>query len=216
MSRPAYAIDLILDAAERLVSDHGAGALTFEALSEASGVTRGGITYHFPTKDLLLRALVGRDQTRWDATICAARADLGDCPSARLVGYIRAGTDDNVERRRFVSGMLSAVAIKPELLDGCRALYRAELPAGAPSRWSERDLDHVLLMLAADGLFWMEQLGFLALPKPARRRLVERLESTALASVRPDAKRKSPPDAARRTRAETPSSPQSARTRVRR
>ena len=61
MSRPPHARAAILAAAEEIVKDIGAANLTYDELVRRSGITRGGITYHFPTKDGLLRALVEHD-----------------------------------------------------------------------------------------------------------------------------------------------------------
>ncbi len=41
-----------------IVRDEGAGALTYDNLVAKSGLTRGGILYHFPNKESMLRALV--------------------------------------------------------------------------------------------------------------------------------------------------------------
>jgi len=51
MSRPPLARGRILAAARHIVEREGAGALTFDELVRESGITRGGITYHFPTKE---------------------------------------------------------------------------------------------------------------------------------------------------------------------
>ena len=56
MGRPPLAREKILAAARQIVERDGAGALTFDELVRESGITRGGITYHFPTKEDLLRA----------------------------------------------------------------------------------------------------------------------------------------------------------------
>ena len=61
MSRQPKARTKVLEAARKIVQESGAGALTFDELSRVSGVTRGGITYHFPTKDALLRGLLEHD-----------------------------------------------------------------------------------------------------------------------------------------------------------
>lgn len=182
MARSSKARQQVLDAAARIVRERGAAALTFEELAAESGVTRGGITYHFPTKDELLRALVERDRERWSETLAQHCAAAGDEPAARLVAYVRTATTHDPEHRRFVSGMLSAVAHQPEMLDGCRSLYRAQLP---PADAGDSALDVLVVLLAADGLFWMEQLGFLELPAEVRERLVARLESLARAAAAP-------------------------------
>ncbi len=183
MARTSKARQQVLDAAARIVRERGAAALTFEELATESGVTRGGITYHFPTKDELLRALVDRDHGRWSETLARHCAAAGADPAGPLIAYVRTASTHDPEHRRFVSGMLSAVAHQPELLDGCRALYRAQLPDVAGSE--ARALDALAVMLAADGLFWMEQLGFLELPAEVRERLVARLESLARAAAAP-------------------------------
>jgi AcrR family transcriptional regulator len=178
VSRTPKARQQVLDAAARIVRERGAAALTFEELAAESGVTRGGITYHFPTKDDLLRALVDRDLQRWSETLKQHGAIAG--AGRRLVAYVRTATTHDPEHRRFVSGMLSAVAHQPELLDGCRALYRDQLPV---LDGSEATLDALVVLLAADGLFWMEQLGFLDLPMAVRERLIKRLEALADAAA---------------------------------
>lgn len=183
MARTSKARQQVLDAAARIVRARGAAALTFEELVAESGITRGGITYHFPTKDELLRALVERDRVRWSETLARHGEAVSGDPGGSLVAYVRTATSHDPEYRRYVSGMLTAVAHQPELLDGCRALYRAQLPDVAGSE--ARALDALAVMLAADGLFWMEQLVFLELPAEVRERLVARLESLARAAAAP-------------------------------
>jgi AcrR family transcriptional regulator len=66
MARPLLTRDKILAAARRVVERDGAGALTFDELVKESGFTRGGITYHFPTKEDLLgfiRTLTAQDES---------------------------------------------------------------------------------------------------------------------------------------------------------
>jgi AcrR family transcriptional regulator len=182
MARTPKARQQVLDAAARIVRERGAAALTFEELAGESGVTRGGITYHFPTKDDLLRALVERDRQRWSETLGQHGATPGAAVAGRLVAYVRTATTHDPEHRRFVSGMLSAVAHQPELLDGCRALYRDQLPV---LDGGDAALDALVVLLAADGLFWMEQLGFLDLPMAVREQLIGRLEALAHAAALP-------------------------------
>ncbi|MFD0658422.1 TetR/AcrR family transcriptional regulator [Thermocatellispora tengchongensis] len=52
--------DELLDAAESLLADQGAHALTLAAVAERAGVSKGGLLYHFNSKDALVRAMVER------------------------------------------------------------------------------------------------------------------------------------------------------------
>lgn len=56
----------VLDAAEALVAESGVIALTFEAVARATGISKGGILYHFPSKDALTAAMIERFTTRFD------------------------------------------------------------------------------------------------------------------------------------------------------
>ena len=176
MSRIPKARQQVLDAAERVVCERGAAALTFDEVAAESGVTRGGITYHFPTKDDLLRALVERDRQRWEQSIAEHRC-VEACPATGdLVAYIRSATEHQVKHRRFVAGMLSAVAHDPGLLDGCRDFYRKQIGGAV---WDDAALRRLTLRMAADGLFWMETFDFVDLPARARKRWVALLETLA-------------------------------------
>jgi len=177
MPRQPLARIQILKAAREIVESSGAGALTFDELTRVSGVTRGGITYHFPTKDALLRALLEHDMQEWER--CEAELKPCDAACARyaeLVAHIRSHTSEDEGRRRFVAGMLSAAVHQPELLEPCRAEIRERL---ATETWDERGLRLHLLRLAASGLFWEELFEMNPMPKQARADLVALLERLA-------------------------------------
>lgn len=179
MPRPPVARRKILDAARRIVEDEGAGALTFDELSKVSGVTRGGITYHFPTKDALLRALLEHDMAQWEASEAALRPSVHECSCPRqadLLAQIRSHTSQDDARRRFVAGMLSAAVHQPELLDPCRGQLQQRF---AERDWDEAALRDYLLRLASAGLFWEEIFQLSPLPPHARQQLVALLERLA-------------------------------------
>ena len=52
--------DRILDAAERLVVQTGASHLTLDGVAQSAGVSKGGLLYHFPTKEALLEGMIER------------------------------------------------------------------------------------------------------------------------------------------------------------
>lgn len=177
MTRPPKAKSLILKAAREIVETRGAGALTFDELSKVSGVTRGGITYHFPTKDALLQALLDHDMQQWRAGEQALAPKEVACPrQCELIGFLRTHTSEDDSRRRFVTGMLSAAVHQPELLDPCR---REVLQRYAGRDWDEAELRAHVLRLAAVGLFWDEVFGFQPLTPEARARFVALLERLA-------------------------------------
>ncbi|AVP98243.1 hypothetical protein C7S18_14035 [Ahniella affigens] len=177
MNRPAKAKDKILAAARKIVETKGAGHLTFDELSTESGVTRGGITYHFPTKELLLRGLIEADLQDWedDAEMLAGHCS---CPrQAEMLGQIRCqmGQQDE-DHKRFVTGMMSAAMVDPGLLEPVRAYHHRKF---ASWEWHDQDLFAYLLLLAAEGTFWQDFFNTNAMPGPARERLFAWVEHLA-------------------------------------
>ncbi len=177
MTRPPKARQKVLDAARRIVESRGAGHLTFETLAEESGVTRGGITYHFRTKEELLKALIEADIADWNAASEQLGADAGmSCPkAARMIGHVRCSlADEDDAHKRFVTGMVSAAMVDPQLLDPVRQHHATEF---ADWRWDDADLERYLLLLAADGLFWNQLFDVSPLPPHARPRLAALIEA---------------------------------------
>jgi AcrR family transcriptional regulator len=177
MTRPPKARQKVLDAARRIVETRGAGHLTFETLAEESGVTRGGITYHFRTKEDLLKALIEADIADWNAASEQLGGDAGmPCAkAARMIGHVRSSlADADDAHKRFVTGMISAAMVDPPLLDPVRTHLAEEF---ADWRWDDADLERYLLLLAADGLFWNQLFNVSPLPPAARPRLAALIEA---------------------------------------
>ena len=176
MSAQPSTRDRILAAARQIVEREGAGALTYEGLVQESGITRGGITYHFPTKEALLRGLLDDDFRQWDDAEAAHTPTDCDPDTAKLLGFIRTLTAQDESHRRFLCGMLSAATLDPSLMDPCRQELGDRL---GRKQWSERDLRLHLVHLAAEGLMWQELFQMYSMPGPARARLVALMEELA-------------------------------------
>ncbi|MFI6479805.1 TetR/AcrR family transcriptional regulator [Nonomuraea sp. NPDC050663] len=52
--------DELLDAAEQLLCDQGSDALTLAAVADRAGVSKGGLLYHFNTKEALIKGMAER------------------------------------------------------------------------------------------------------------------------------------------------------------
>ncbi len=63
---PSLMRDRLLDSAEQLVATIGGANLTLEAVAEKAGVSKGGLLYHYRSKEALLLALVHRHLERTD------------------------------------------------------------------------------------------------------------------------------------------------------
>jgi AcrR family transcriptional regulator len=156
-----------LDAAERLVDRHGAARLTLSAVAEEAGVSKGGLLYHFGTKDELIAAMLDRRFARFDNNRLRKIADDSRTVGRRSRAYLLATAEEKAPEA--AAGLLAAVASNPELLQPLRQRYAA---------WQQELMDDGLLpaqgtaiRLIADGLWLSELMGF-APPDPSLRQEV--------------------------------------------
>jgi AcrR family transcriptional regulator len=54
------ASDEILQAAETVAIDEGLASLTIDRVAAVSGKSKGGVLYHFPTKEALIKGMIDR------------------------------------------------------------------------------------------------------------------------------------------------------------
>lgn len=165
MGRPTRR-DEVLDAVARVIHRDGAAALTLDAVAAEAGVSKGGLLYHFPAKDDLIRGLVDRLVARFDARVAGA---LAGGQRSFLEAYVVASVED--DDIATAAALVAAVALSPSLLDPLRARY---------GQWS-RDLAAsgldqttvLLIRLALDGLWFSDALA-LDPPTPAARQALAR------------------------------------------
>ena len=81
--------DRILVAAMAVARESGASRLSLHAIARRAGVSKGGLLYHFPKKDALMRALVERHLAEIEAATIAATNAPGR-PNAVADAFIRA------------------------------------------------------------------------------------------------------------------------------
>ncbi len=77
--------DRVLDAYETLLIEHGSGSATLDAVAAAAEVSKGGLLYHFSSKDALVAGLLDRLRDRSAADADAIRT----APDGAVAYYIR-------------------------------------------------------------------------------------------------------------------------------
>lgn len=177
MPRPSSK-DRLLDAAAEVLLSDGADSLTLEAVAKRAGVSKGGLFYHFPTKQALVAAMVDRLIGAFDEALAAA----GDRPGDFLRAYVAATVPErhpgaHSPADRITVAMLAGVLVDPEGLTPLRDRYQA---------WQERltsdGIDPAVatvVRLAVDG-WWAARLLGLAQPPPS---LHERVRHTLLEMI---------------------------------
>jgi AcrR family transcriptional regulator len=171
--RPAR--ERLLDAAERVVVESGATHLTLDAVAKSAGVSKGGLLYHFPSKEALLDGMLERHFHDVDAEVAKRLASrAGKTSRADLLRErVRVLLEQHPERPAVGAAMLAASADNPEHMAVCRAQYRklldefAKLPGGF-----ERT---ALVLLAVQGLLLAELLHLSPYTPKERSRLAKAL-----------------------------------------
>jgi AcrR family transcriptional regulator len=173
-SRRASARAAILDAAEAVVADVGAKHMTLEAVARRAAVSKGGLLYHFPSKETLLAAIIERHVTRLSEG-GAALDNEGPSAGEIVAKLIRCRCDAASANRkglRTAHGLLAAVAERPSLLDPMRA-YNDEL--WARLKKSEGSEQALIAWLAFEGLLLMEIFHTSPVSDEERPRVIEAL-----------------------------------------
>jgi len=146
-------------AAENVVLEVGASHLTLDAVAERAGLSKGGILYHFPTKEALLVAMLER---LMDDYRTRSRAAFDSQPEGRgralrthvTVALSEDRTEQDRRRCRIASALIAAMANAPELLEVIKKRLGTVFGSLA-YRDGAIDPRRAIVMLAADGfIFW--------------------------------------------------------------
>jgi AcrR family transcriptional regulator len=164
----------LLDAATRVLLQRGAEHLTLSAVAAESGVSKGGLLYHFASKQALVRGLIDRLVGRFDSAIGASGQEPGAATRAYLAHSIgptplEASSAGGPGDRQTAAALLAGLLVDPSSLGPLRDHY---------ARWQHRlENDGIepavatTIRLVADG-WWQAELLELAPPDAALRERV--------------------------------------------
>lgn len=145
----------ILDAASKVVSDKGIFNLTLEAVAEQAGISKGGLLYHFPSKEALVQGMVehlaNNYQEKISDKVGADPVEQGKWTRS----FIDVTFNQSYENKDMNAGLLAAKAVNSDLLEPIREAYK---------NWQQEiendGLDPVkatIIRLAIDGI-WLSEL----------------------------------------------------------
>lgn len=167
---PSLTREHILQAAGRLVLTEGVSALTLEAAAKAAGISKGGLLYHFPSKEALMLGMIDARHEWIKAQHRAERDQLPDPtgPGSWHRAFINAGFNNCMGCDDVTASMLAVVAQEPS--------YQARLLEGL-AEWNKlRDEDGIpravsnLIHTSIDGIKLHKILG---IPTPSVQEVAE-------------------------------------------
>jgi AcrR family transcriptional regulator len=168
--------EAMLDAAQDVVLDGGAGKLTLDAVAKRAGVSKGGVMYNFPTKEALLKAMVERLVEHNRHAHASATASLPDRPGRSLKAYVMNSVRALDVDDRVSGALLAALNSDRNVLLPVAEYFRgryAKLAADVPFERA------ALVYLATEGLWTQELLQLSPFTPRQRLRLVRMLARIA-------------------------------------
>lgn len=164
---------MILDGAEAVVAEAGAAHLTLDAVAEKAGVSKGGLLYHFPSKEALLQGMLAGLLERVDRDQASFKTELGDGKAADLQAHIMAGCQEHADQKKVAAALLAAGANNPKLLDPVREWHRRRYNEMAKTK--RKPMRAAAILMAMDGLWLNDLLQTSPLNAKERKQLLEEL-----------------------------------------
>ncbi|MFE5826598.1 TetR/AcrR family transcriptional regulator [Streptomyces erythrochromogenes] len=167
----------ILEAAARVVEREGVKSVTFDSVAAESGLTKGGLLYHFASRDDLVQSIHQHLADQWEANITTAAGKPACKASAaeRLSAYTRVATQSATRAELLL--MLEGATTAEHLAPWNAVIERWAPPPPAPTDVPAM-LDRFIARLAADGLWLYESLTAERLGPDLRQAIAERIAGT--------------------------------------
>ncbi|MYM85495.1 TetR family transcriptional regulator [Duganella sp. FT50W] len=147
----------LLDVLESLISEHSVHDVTLDEVALRAGVTKGGLIYHFKSKEALLLALVDRMRIRVESH-CVDPTEVGKKTLRKfLTDRINYAFSMQQKEKRTMANLLVVTSSYPSLLGPVKVMYHSGIEAleGA----SEQAGLLLSVWTALDGFVLLEMLN---------------------------------------------------------
>ncbi|PSL39830.1 TetR family transcriptional regulator [Labedella gwakjiensis] len=149
MARPDSARDRILDAFQQLLVTSGERSATLDAVAAAAGVSKGGLLYHFASKDALVEGLIGRVQ----AFVEADDERMRTAEEGTVDYVIRSSVDSGSPFDEALIAMSRLAQGSHEEARTALASFRARWEAAIAASVGDPAIARTI-MLVSDGLYY--------------------------------------------------------------
>ncbi|MDO4761034.1 MAG: TetR family transcriptional regulator [Corynebacterium sp.] len=177
----------LLTFAIAIVEAKGLDALTYDSLAQASGFSKSGLIYHFPSRDALLLDI---------------NTHLAQCWEEEMIAYAGGRAEEVSFHTRVHAcfSTMSASATRAELRMSLDAATNPALSSpwldvfdrwGVPIKMVEENPDLYLFQILADGLWVHDHINGVKLSPTQRTQLIERALAIFDEYIEPKTKEKS-------------------------
>ncbi|MGE5703981.1 MAG: TetR/AcrR family transcriptional regulator [Clostridia bacterium] len=154
---------VILESAYHLVQTEGIARLTLDAVAAHASVSKGGLLYHFPSKEALIKGMIDHLFDKFHLEMQEGMPAEGDTDGQWTRSYVRTTFRSEEQELKISAALLAALVNNPDLLHPVRDYY---------AKWQQlMEQDGIdpavatICRLAADGLWFGEMFGLSPLEK---------------------------------------------------
>ena len=163
----------LLEVAAKLSLEKGPGSVTLDAVSQAAGVSKGGLLHHFPNKLSLLDGLFVDLTDKLDRALAERMRDDPESKGRFTRAYVSvffqpAGLEDGEKWKVLTIALIS----EPHLRERWRQWVERHLQENVGT---DSALDAMLVRYAVDGLWLADLLGSPSMDAATRAAMLERL-----------------------------------------
>jgi AcrR family transcriptional regulator len=163
----------ILETANRIINDKGLNSFTLEEVAKEAGISKGGLLYHYQSKDKLMIGLIENHLELFQRKVSEREKNFfTDSPNNSFAAYIQeqfnmANVDSNT-----MSGIIAAFALNQDLLQPVLKKRK---------EWSEKlnelkdPVLGIIISLACDGIALSNLLGLDRFDDETKAKVMERL-----------------------------------------
>lgn len=146
----------ILDAAEAVIRENGAAALTIEAVARKAGVSVGGLQYSFRSKDALIAGMFERWGREYEAEMALLYPEPVDALDEARRDIVVSFKQSMAAKKKAAS-IIAALLQSPDHLAPVRNWYQSRL--SGIDMTTEEGRKARLAFLAAEGAFMLRFMG---------------------------------------------------------
>lgn len=163
----------ILKSGTEFILEHDFNALTLEAVANYAGISKGGLLYHFPNKDALLKGLADYVFEQYTNLFYEYAANDPVDKGKWTRSLIQVSNWDLENNAKLNIGIMATSMLDPNMTKEMSEGYQH-----MQSKIEQDKLDPVdasIIRLAIDGLYYSQLLNMAPLQKDLREKVIARL-----------------------------------------
>lgn len=165
----------ILNAACDIVFGEGISRFTLEQIAKKAGISKGGLLYHFSTKEILIKEMIKKFIDDIESNISTSEEDSNDVLTEKfLLAHINDNKFNSIKIHENGAGLLAAVAMNKELLAPIRE--KSEEWQKIIDNCSNPILANII-MLAVDGIRFSKILGLNTINSEIQKKVLGELST---------------------------------------